>query len=345
MTFEPRSPAPIPTNLFTGLLGVGKTTSILGLLARKSDQERWAILVNEFGDVAIDHAVLEASGESGVFIREVAGGCLCCTAGVPLQIALTLLIREAKPDRVIVEMSGMGHPGYVLRSIRDGRFADTLDLRATVCLVDPRDVEDLEIRDTQTFQDQVQLSDVLLLTKMDLSEPEVTDEAYRWAESLFPPKHVVAKTDRGALNPAWLDLDRDSAKIPLFNQAHEEARAHQRDHHNEEDVYIAPGRPYRSENHGFDRHACGWIFHQDELFDNQALLDFLSEDDHIERIKGVFRIGGDWILLDRVGDVIETRPTAYCLDSRIEVITRNTNPDWGRFEAGLTDCVRSGVVA
>jgi len=67
---------PIPTNLISGFLGAGKTTAILHLLRQKPADERWAVLVNEFGEIGVDGALLGNPDE--VFIREVAGGCICC---------------------------------------------------------------------------------------------------------------------------------------------------------------------------------------------------------------------------------------------------------------------------
>ena len=70
----------VSTNIITGFLGVGKTSAILHLLQHKPETERWAILVNEFGVIGIDGALIEGqSGEApGLYIREVPGGCMCC---------------------------------------------------------------------------------------------------------------------------------------------------------------------------------------------------------------------------------------------------------------------------
>ena len=82
----------VPTNIITGFLGVGKTSSLLHLLKQKPANERWAILINEFGEIGIDGSLVngsrnkapnsDASGEKRVFIREVPGGCMCCAARV-----------------------------------------------------------------------------------------------------------------------------------------------------------------------------------------------------------------------------------------------------------------------
>ena len=67
--------AAIPTNIITGFLGAGKTTLIQQLLTNKPANERWAVLVNEFGQIGIDQALMASQDE--VFIKEVAGGCIC----------------------------------------------------------------------------------------------------------------------------------------------------------------------------------------------------------------------------------------------------------------------------
>lgn len=78
MNSEPFAISAVPTNVITGFLGVGKTTAILNLLKSKPDNERWAVLVNEFGEIGVDGSLFEGqhSQEQGVFIREVPGGCL-----------------------------------------------------------------------------------------------------------------------------------------------------------------------------------------------------------------------------------------------------------------------------
>jgi G3E family GTPase len=78
MNSEPFAISAVPTNVITGFLGVGKTTAILNLLKSKPDNERWAVLVNEFGEIGEDGSLFEGqhSQEQGVFIREVPGGCL-----------------------------------------------------------------------------------------------------------------------------------------------------------------------------------------------------------------------------------------------------------------------------
>lgn len=98
MMLTPQSSA-IPTNIITGFLGTGKTTLIKQLLALKPATERWAILVNEFGEVGIDGAFFKGHPENNVYIREVPGGCMCCTSGLPIKPADILCKTSQITDR------------------------------------------------------------------------------------------------------------------------------------------------------------------------------------------------------------------------------------------------------
>lgn len=78
--------ANIPTHLIAGPLGAGKTSLIRHLLAHKPAHERWAVLINEFGQIGLDQALLTGSYD-GVSLSEIPGGCLCCVAGAPSRSA------------------------------------------------------------------------------------------------------------------------------------------------------------------------------------------------------------------------------------------------------------------
>ena len=98
----------IKTNIITGFLGVGKSTAILDLLAQKPEKERWAVLVNEFGEIGIDGGLFANHQDPNIFIREVPGGCMCCATGLPMQIAMSMLLARARPERLIIEPTVWG---------------------------------------------------------------------------------------------------------------------------------------------------------------------------------------------------------------------------------------------
>ena len=160
----------VATNIITGFLGVGKTSTILQLLKNKPKDERWAVLVNEFGEIGIDGALIEGqhSEQQGVYIREVPGGCMCCTAGLPMRVALTQLLRQAKPDRLLIEPTGLGHPKEVMHTLTDDSFNGIIALQKTITLVDARQLSDPRYLDNETFQQQIAIADVIVANKQDL---------------------------------------------------------------------------------------------------------------------------------------------------------------------------------
>ncbi|VFT41138.1 G3E family GTPase [Pseudomonas aeruginosa] len=125
----------IPTHLIGGPLGAGKTSLIRSLLAQKPAGERWAVLVNEFGEIGLDAALL-ATDVDGVAIGEVAGGCLCCVNGVPFQVGLGRLLRRARPDRLFIEPSGLGHPLALWKQLQAPPWSGVLALQPLVVVLD-----------------------------------------------------------------------------------------------------------------------------------------------------------------------------------------------------------------
>ena len=125
----------IPTHLIAGPLGAGKTTLIRHLLAQKPAGERWAVLINEFGQIGLDAALLE-QGDDGIALAEVAGGCLCCVNGAPFQVGLGRLLRKARPDRRLIEPSGLGHPAQVLAQLRQPPWLGVLAVQPALLVLD-----------------------------------------------------------------------------------------------------------------------------------------------------------------------------------------------------------------
>lgn len=147
---------PVRTLLVTGTAGAGKTTYISRLLSERPRAERWAVLVNDFGEATLERV-------SGLTVREVAG-CICCSAQVSLRAALVALLRE-KPLRLIIEASAAAHPDAVLNVLREPGIATAVDLERTVCAVDPEHAVDPRYAALDVYREQVKAADVVVLTK------------------------------------------------------------------------------------------------------------------------------------------------------------------------------------
>ncbi|MCO8309833.1 CobW family GTP-binding protein [Pseudomonas mandelii] len=125
----------IPTHVIAGPLGAGKTSLIKHLLAQRPMGERWAVLINEFGQIGLDAALLTQDAD-GIALGEVAGGCLCCVNGAPFQIGLGRLLRKARPDRLFIEPSGLGHPAQLLRQLSEAPWQGVLAVQPCVLVLD-----------------------------------------------------------------------------------------------------------------------------------------------------------------------------------------------------------------
>ncbi len=331
----------IPTNLITGFLGVGKTTAVIDLLKQKAPGSRWAVLVNEYGDVSIDGAMIEGSGPEGVTVREVGGGCVCCATAPFLPVALHFLLLDARPERLIIETSGLGHPARLLDTLRHN-YAGRLDVRATLGLVDPADFARPEMRENRVFLDQIHMADVLVLNKLDTATPDLVADFQSWANGLFPPKLLIVGTTGGRLDPAWLDLTSSDERLPLYPDEHRHAADPSsartaKPSLTERPPAGPPGvRRYPSPP-GVRPSCCGWVFAPAAVFDENRLLALLGGTPSVSRLKGVFRLPDDWAAVNRVGSALSVTPTAYRRDSRLEVFADGL--DWDDFERELLGCL------
>ncbi|RKF20320.1 GTP-binding protein [Alginatibacterium sediminis] len=171
--------------MLTGFLGVGKTSVIIELLKQKPEHETWAILVNEFGELGIDGSLFAAncSEEHGVFIQEIAGGCMCCSAALMLPVALNQLLKRSKPDRLIIEPSGIGHPKQVVKALTSGHYQGVLDLKAVITVLDARQLSDPRYLENDIYQQQLQVADLLLANKSELYSDTDFENLKRLRES------------------------------------------------------------------------------------------------------------------------------------------------------------------
>lgn len=311
----------VPTNIITGFLGAGKSTAIMHLLKSKPAEERWAVLVNEFGEVGIDGSILKGKGEeeSGTFIKEVPGGCMCCAAGLPMQIALNMLLARAKPQRLLIEPTGLGHPKEVLESLRSEHYRDALDIQRTVTLVDARKLSDERYVNHETFQQQLAIADVVVANKADLYTGAEYADLKNYMQGHFPaPSKDIYKVSNGELKLQW--LQGQPRFLPEITHRHS--------HGNTSDALkigeaVIPASGFISvTNEGQGFYSQGWIFKPELVFNRSALGDLLLSE-KTERLKAVFITDEGIIAFNKADDVLTQMPLDECSDSRIELITRN----------------------
>lgn len=290
----------IPTNIITGFLGAGKTTAILHLLKTKPAHERWAILVNEFGEVGIDGSILtnEFSQENGTFIKEVTGGCMCCVAGVPMQVALKNLLQQAKPDRLLIEPTGLGHPKEVLKILTSEHYREVLSLYSTITLVDARNITNERYVNHDIFNQQIDIADIIVGNKLDLYQG---DEA-KQLERYLTHKNTEKKEDttlvhltknihfiqHGEVELTWLNTPSKFASSSISKKQINKKRFESINKAKQKPVLLNPNyHPlktlqlpecgYLNLNHDADEYyATGWRFKSEFIFNYVELVKLLK---------------------------------------------------------------------
>ncbi|AQS37408.1 putative GTPase, G3E family [Shewanella psychrophila] len=324
---------PIATNVITGFLGVGKTTLIKRLLADKPVNEKWAVLVNEFGEVGIDSALLGGSGKE-VEIREVAGGCMCCAAGVPMQVAINQLIAKAKPDRLLIEPTGLGHPREVLKVLSEPHYQNVIKLKSTLCLVDARKVTDTCYSDHDIFNQQLEVADIILATKADLyTQNSLSDlKDYLQQKSQYSTKasslFSIKMTEDSAPLPQELMSLLNEPAVIIPEKSYKPASllrpktsVFELDFNADVLEFDERGMVSKS-NMGEGAYSCGWIFDPSYEFNFDELLVWIKSLDVLrfkavvitdEGIAGINLVDGEMTITE-LDDV---------MDSRLELISLN----------------------
>lgn len=323
----------IPTNLITGFLGTGKTTAVLHLLKKKPANEKWSVLVNEFGEVGIDGAILRGHGAE---IREVAGGCMCCVADLPMKVALNMLIARTKPDRLLIETTGLGHPQALIDTLSDEYYGDILDLRAVLCLVDPRKLRDSRYLEHKIFRDQLAIADTIVANKIDLCAEEDHLAFKQITGKLSSPKLTLGWVSHGQLPLDWLNPAHGGQRIAP--RATPQKQSFLRTPPTlPEPISLRPGENFaRRENRGDGYFSCGWLFAEHTQFDFQVLVKLLAGL-NVARVKGLMKTNqGNYIFNDEDG-TLNVSAVEGNIDSIIEMI-HDAEVDWQSVENAFLQC-------
>lgn len=159
----------IQTHIITGFLGVGKTTTLAHLIKQKPKNEKWVVLLNEFGKTGLDALLLACPD---VVIKQVAGGCLCCVTQVHFQTALNQLIRFEKPQRIFIEPSGLGHPDETIKILKQDQYKQILEVQPAITLIDPRHLSQERYRQHEIYTRQLATADIFVANKTDLANDQ-----------------------------------------------------------------------------------------------------------------------------------------------------------------------------
>ncbi len=159
----------IPVTVLTGYLGAGKTT-LLNRILTENHGKRYAVIVNEFGEIGIDNDLIVESDEE---IYEMNNGCVCCTVrGDLIRVVEGLMKRQGRFDAIVVETTGLADPVPVAQTFfMDDEVREGTVLDAVVALVDAKHLP-MRLKDSPEAEDQIAFADVVLLNKTDLVDAD-----------------------------------------------------------------------------------------------------------------------------------------------------------------------------
>ena len=306
-------------NVITGFLGAGKTTLIKHLLAQKPEAERWAVLVNEFGEVGIDGALL-ASPAAGVAIKEVPGGCLCCANGLPFQIALNQLLGAKNLDRLLIEPTGLGHPLEILSLLAQPCYQAVSQLDTTIALVDARKISDARYTEHALFNQQLQVAEHILAAKADTYLADEFSQLDHYLTTLRPNSpFLLSAIEQGVGQLAWLQGQAYAWRLCVST--------HRRKTESSSSAQLLSLAPQYN-NQGFvfkhkysdGYHAYGWAFAPELMFSLEALEHCLLGL-RCERLKAVVITHAGVLGFNLADGVMTVTELDDCLDSRLELIS------------------------
>ena len=233
MTDATPTPAKIPVTVLTGYLGAGKTT-LLNRILSEPHGKKFAVIVNEFGEIGIDNELIVNADEE---VFEMNNGCICCTVrGDLVRIIDGLMRRKGKFDAIIVETTGLADPAPVAQTFfMDEQVGAKTKLDAVVTVADAKWLNE-RLKDAPEVKNQIAFADVILINKTDLVSPAELNEIEARIRAINPYARLH-RTERAKIDIAEVlgrnafDLDRIlDIERAFLEVAEEHAHTHEHDH-------------------------------------------------------------------------------------------------------------------
>ena len=333
-------------DIFSGFLGAGKTTLIRKLISEGYKNEKLVLIENEFGEIAVDGGFLK---DAGVEITEMNSGCICCTLVGDFTEALKKVMAEYKPDRILIEPSGVGKLSDVAKAVAGVEGAE---IGAKVTVVDAGKCR-MYIRNFgEFFNDQVQHADVIVLSRTDTASDGKVVTASALLSQLNPNATVITTP--------WSELSGEQIvqvmeRIDSLSSTMQEMEHfHEHHHHHEHGEHCGCGHDHHGHDHEHDHEhhhehgehcGCGHDHdhHADEVFTSwgvetpkkfteEQLREILAKLEDTNRLGTILRAkgfvdasDGEWIYFDYVPGEVDIRRGGAAVTGRLCVIGSKIN--------------------
>ena len=215
-------------DIISGFLGAGKTTFIKKLLEEAISGEQVVLIENEFGEIGIDGGFLK---DSGIEIREMNSGCICCSLVGDFGKSLAEVLTKYKPDRVIIEPSGVGKLSDVMKAVRDVAAEIEVTLNSAVTIVDVAKCRMYMKNFGEFFNNQIENAGTVVLSRTDITAMDKVNQAVELIREKNP-KAVIVTTPCSQLSGTQLleIIEKPDTMAEDLMKEVEEHRHHHHDH-------------------------------------------------------------------------------------------------------------------
>ncbi len=247
-------------DIYSGFLGAGKTTLIKKLIADCYKGEKLVLIENEFGEIGIDGGFLQ---DAGIEITEMNSGCICCSLVGDFRTALTKVIDEYLPDRILIEPSGVGKLSDVIRAV-ESIAGDNITLNAFTTVVDAGKCKMYMKNFGEFFNDQIEHAGTIIMSHADSVKPDKLKTAVDLVREKNPGAVIVTTPIAELSNEALVDaIERKDTLEAVIEAMHKEHH-HTHHHHHDEDCDCGCHDHEHHEHHHHHDEDCDCGCHDHE---------------------------------------------------------------------------------
>ena len=312
-------------DIISGFLGAGKTTFIQKLLQEALKGENVVLIENEFGEIGIDSGFLK---NSGIEIREMNQGCICCSLVGDFETSLKEVIEKYQPDRILIEPSGVGKLSDILSAVKTVSANLPVHLDGAVTVVDASKAKLYNKNFGEFFDDQIRFATTVVLSRTDTAKEEKVEEAVAIVRKVNPKANLITTPIQALSGGKLLEIigHEENLEEALLEEVREKA-AHHHDHHHHHhgEGEHEHGHHHDGEEHTHHHCSYGHDHDADEVFDSigleifkkvsrdklEEILEEMAEGSSyggIVRAKGMLQLeDGKWIQFDMVPEQVEIR--------------------------------------
>ena len=254
-------------DIISGFLGAGKTTLIAKLLKEGLAGEQVVLIENEFGEIGIDGGFLK---ESGVEIREMNSGCICCSLVGDFGTSLKEVVEKYHPDRIIIEPSGVGKLSDVIKAVKDLHIENEIRLNSASTVADASKVKVYMKNFGEFFNNQIEHAGTIILSRtQNVSEAKLKTDI-ELIRSLNKDAHIITTPWDDIDGKQILDAMENVTNLELEMLAEAAAKvAEEHEHHHHHDGECGCGHDHHDEEHEHHHHhddecGCGHDHHDEE---------------------------------------------------------------------------------